>query len=178
MQTSVTPDAISTVLSNPSFDSSSDRSEIVVQVVDLKPIGNRYTFSANDGKTKVKAMFTASLTPEIISGKIQNLGLIRLIDFTVNDISSKSTKYFLVTKCEAVGSVLDSEINLDSKSGEEEAREPKKQKLEHSPVSPLNDVVSTGITLKPKQEFVAKSASQIMSEQRGQCCTSCKNGHD
>jgi len=43
MQTSVTPDAISTVLSNPSFDSSSDRSEIVVQVVDLKPIGNRYT---------------------------------------------------------------------------------------------------------------------------------------
>jgi replication factor A1 len=112
-------------------------------------------------------MFTASLTPEIISGKIQNLGLIRLIDFTVNDISSKSTKYFLVTKCEAVGSVLDSEINLDSKSGEEEAREPKKQKLEHSPVSPLNDVVSTGITLKPKQEFVAKSASQIMSEQRG-----------
>lgn len=72
-----------------------------------------------------------------------------------------------MTKCEAVGSVLDSEINLDSKSGEEEAREPKKQKLEHSPVSPLNDVVSTGITLKPKQEFVAKSASQIMSEQRG-----------
>ncbi|XP_006280119.2 replication protein A 70 kDa DNA-binding subunit D [Capsella rubella] len=169
MQTSVTAGAISTVLSNPSFDSSSDRPEIVVQVVDLKPIGNRYTFSANDGKTKLKAMFTASLTPEIISGKIQNLGLIRLIDFTVNDISSKATKYFLVTKCEAVGSVLDAEINLESKS-DEEASVPKKQKLEHSPVTPVNDVkmdVSTGITLKPKQEFVSKSASQIMSEQRG-----------
>lgn len=51
-----------------------------------------YRFSANDGKTRVKAMFTASLTPEIISGKIQNLGLIRLLDFTVNDISGKSTK--------------------------------------------------------------------------------------
>lgn len=51
-----------------------------------------YRFSANDGKTRVKAMFTASLTPEIVSGKIQNLGLIRLVDFTVNDISSKSTK--------------------------------------------------------------------------------------
>ncbi|KAL0890497.1 hypothetical protein Bca101_014480 [Brassica carinata] len=166
MQTSVTPDAISAVLSNPSFDSSSsDRSEIVVQVVDLKPIGNRYTsgFSANDGKSKVKAMFTASLTPEIISGKIQNLGLIRLLDFTVNDISSKSTKYFLVTKCEAVGSALDSEINLEGKS-EEEAGEAKRQKLDHSPVS---DVVSTGITLKPKQEVVAKSASQIITEQRG-----------
>ncbi|CAH8389644.1 unnamed protein product [Eruca vesicaria subsp. sativa] len=165
MQTSVTPDAISAVLSNPSFDSSSsDRSEIVVQVVDLKPIGNRYTFNANDGKMKVKAMFTASLTPEIISGKIQNLGLIRLVDFTVNDISSKSTKYFLVTKCESVGSALDSEINSESKS-EEEAGEAKRQKLDHS--SPVGGVVSTGITLNPKQEFVAKSASQIISEQRG-----------
>lgn len=75
-----------------------------------------------------------------------------------------------MTKCEAVGSVLDSEINLESKTEEEEAREPKKQKLDHSTVSPVNDVkmdVSTGITLKPKQEFVSKSASQIMTEQRG-----------
>ncbi|KAL0746879.1 hypothetical protein Bca101_028881 [Brassica carinata] len=173
MQNSVTPDAISAVLSNPSFDSSSDRSEIVVQVVDLKPIGNRYTsgflikvsFSANDGKTRVKAMFTASLTPEIVSGKIQNLGLIRLVDFTVNDISSKSTKYFLVTKCESVASALDSEIDLEGKKDELEGGEAaKRQKLDHSPVS---DVVSTGITLKPKQEFVAKSASQIITEQRG-----------
>nr|VDC58757.1 unnamed protein product [Brassica rapa] len=165
MQNSVTPDAISAVLSNPSFDSSSDRSEIVVQVVDLKPIGNRYTFSANDGKTRVKAMFTASLTPEIVSGNIQNLGLIRLVDFTVNDISSKSTKYFLVTKCESVASALDSEIDLEGKKDEEEEGEAaKRQKLDHSPVS---DVVSTGITLKPKQEFVAKSASQIITEQRG-----------
>ncbi|VVB17558.1 unnamed protein product [Arabis nemorensis] len=167
MATSVTPDAISSVLSNPSFDSSSDRPEIVVQVVDLKPIGNRYTFNANDGKTRVKAMFTASIAPEIISGNIQNLGLIRLIDFMVNDISSKSTKYFLVTKCEAVAPALDSEINLESKS-DEEAPELKKQKLEHSPANDDAKIdVSTGITLKPKQEFVAKSASQIMSEQRG-----------
>ncbi|CAN6854365.1 unnamed protein product [Brassica oleracea] len=164
MQNSVTPDAISAVLSNPSFDSSSDRSEIVVQVVDLKPIGNRYTFSANDGKTRVKAMFTASLTPEIVSGKIQNLGLIRLVDFTVNDISSKSTKYFLVTKCETVASALDSEIDLEGKKDEEEGGEAKRQKLDHSPV---NDVKETGITLKPKQEFVSKSASQIITEQRG-----------
>ncbi|CAF1716421.1 hypothetical protein HID58_084661 [Brassica napus] len=164
MQNSVTPDAISAVLSNPSFDSSSDRSEIVVQVVDLKPIGNRYTFSANDGKTRVKAMFTASLTPEIVSGKIQNLGLIRLVDFTVNDISSKSTKYFLVTKCETVASVLDSEIDLEGKKDEEEGGEAKRQKLDHTPV---NDVKETGITLKPKQEFVSKSASQIITEQRG-----------
>ena len=68
-----------------------------------------------------------------------------------------------MTKCESVASALDSEINLEGKS-EEEGGEAKRQKLDHSPMS---DVVSTGITLKPKQEFVAKSASQIITEQRG-----------
>ncbi|KAF8093451.1 hypothetical protein N665_0383s0079 [Sinapis alba] len=36
-------------------------------------------------------MFTTLLIHDIISGKNQNLGLIPLLDFTVNDISSKST---------------------------------------------------------------------------------------
>lgn len=71
-----------------------------------------------------------------------------------------------MTKCEAVASALDSEINLESKS-EEEASEPKKQKLDHAPVNDAKTNASTGITLKPKQEFLAKSASQIISEQRG-----------
>lgn len=47
-------------------------------------------FSANDGNMKMKAMLPATLTCEIISGKIQNLGLIRLLDYTVNDIPGKS----------------------------------------------------------------------------------------
>ena len=68
-----------------------------------------------------------------------------------------------MTKCESVASALDSEVDLEGKS-EEEGGEAKRQKLDHSPMS---DVVSTGITLKPKQEFVAKSASQIITEQRG-----------
>lgn len=51
-------------------------------------------------------------------------------------------RYMLITKCEAVASALDSEIKAEIKA-------------------------STGITLKPKQEFVAKSASQIINEQRG-----------
>ncbi|XP_010423144.1 PREDICTED: replication protein A 70 kDa DNA-binding subunit B [Camelina sativa] len=134
----VTQDGIATVLSNQSLDSSSVRPQIVVQVVDLKAVGNRYTFSANDGKTKMKAMLPATLTSDIVSGKIQNLGLIRLLDYTINDIPGKSEeKYMLITKCEAVASALDSEIK------------------------------STGIVLKPKQEFVARSASQIINEQRG-----------
>ena len=56
----------------------------------------------------------------------------------------KRCRYFLVTKCESVASPLDSEVNL-------EGGEAKRQKLDHS----------------PKQEFVAKSASQIITEQRG-----------
>ncbi|KAF2598695.1 hypothetical protein F2Q68_00008779 [Brassica cretica] len=54
---------------------------------------------------------------------------------------------------------------------EEEAGEAKRQKLDHSPVS---DVVSTGITLKPKQEFVSKSASQIITEQRGNAASAAR----
>lgn len=38
-----TPDGIATILSNPSPDSASDIPDIVVQIVDLKPVGNRYT---------------------------------------------------------------------------------------------------------------------------------------
>lgn len=40
MAKSVGPDAISTILSNPSPDSSADIPEIIVQVLDLKPTGN------------------------------------------------------------------------------------------------------------------------------------------
>ena len=69
-----------------------------------------------------------------------------------------------MTKCETVASVLDSEIDLEGKKDEEEGGEAKRQKLDHTPV---NDVKETGITLKPKQEFVSKSASQIITEQRG-----------
>ncbi|XP_013625590.1 PREDICTED: replication protein A 70 kDa DNA-binding subunit B [Brassica oleracea var. oleracea] len=140
MENSVTQDGIASLLS---LDSSSVQPQIVVQVVDLKPVGNRYTFNANDGKMKIKAMLPATLTSEIVSGKIQNLGLIRLLHYTANDIPGKSgEKYLLVTKCEAVASALDSEIKSELKA-------------------------STGIVLKPKQEFVAKSASQIINEQRG-----------
>ncbi|KAL0736329.1 hypothetical protein Bca4012_012539 [Brassica carinata] len=140
MENSLTQDGIAKVLSNQSsLDWSSVRPEIVVQVVDLQPFGNRYTFNANDGKIKIKAMLPATLSSDIFSGKIQNLGLIRLLDYTANDIPGKSEeKYLLVTKCEAVASALDSEIESETKA-------------------------STGTVFK----FVAKSASQIINEQRG-----------
>ncbi|XP_031119723.1 replication protein A 70 kDa DNA-binding subunit B [Ipomoea triloba] len=141
MERSVTPDAILAILANPSPGSGSDLPELIVQVVDLKPAGNRYMFTANDGKMKLKAILQSSLSSEVISGAIQNLGLVRILDYTLNDIPLKNEKYLIVTKCDAVSSPLEAEYKTGVKTEE------------------------NGIVLKPKQEFVAKSAAQIVHEQ-------------
>ncbi|PKA59761.1 hypothetical protein AXF42_Ash011885 [Apostasia shenzhenica] len=140
----VTPGAISLLLSNPSPDSTSDIPEIIVQVVDLKPIGNsttRFTFMASDGKMKLKAMLPTLFASEINSGKLQNLGLVRILDYTCNSIPNQPEKALIVTKCEAVSAALEAEIKVEVK---DEGR----------------------IMLKPKQEMVPKSAAQIVHEQR------------
>ncbi|KAJ4972807.1 hypothetical protein NE237_005981 [Protea cynaroides] len=139
---SITPDAVFTILANPSPESSSEVPELIVQVVDLKPVGNRFTFMASDGKMKVKAILPSNLSSEIESGNIQNLGLIRILDYTLNVIPNKSEKYLIATKCEVVSPALEMEVKSEVK------KEP-------------------GILLKPKQEIVSKSASQILHEQHG-----------
>ncbi|KAJ0963496.1 hypothetical protein J5N97_028618 [Dioscorea zingiberensis] len=145
MAKSVTPGAIPMLLANPSPDSSSEIPEIVVQVVDLKPIGTsttRFTFMASDGKMKIKAMLPTHFASEIHSGNLQNLGLIRILDYTCNAIPNQTEKALIVTKCEVVCPALETEIKSEVK-------------------------LETGIVLKPKQEMVAKSAAQIVHEQRG-----------
>ncbi|PRQ16340.1 putative replication factor A protein [Rosa chinensis] len=142
-----TPDAISTLLANPSPKESSPIPEIVVQVVDLNLKGiNRYMFTASDGKMRLKTMLNTELSPDVISGKIQNLGLIRLLDYTVNDIPNKPEKYMIVTKCEMVSPALEMEIKSEVSKDEVKGEQ-------------------VGIILKPKQEMVTKSAAQIMHEQ-------------
>ena len=49
-------------------------------------------FTASDGKMKLKALLQSSLSSEVLLGNIQNLGLIRILDYTVNDIPTKSEK--------------------------------------------------------------------------------------
>ncbi|RAL39141.1 hypothetical protein DM860_011627 [Cuscuta australis] len=155
MAHSVTPDAISTILANPSPESGSELPEIVVQVLDLKPTGNRYMFTASDGKMKLKAILQASTSADVISGAIQNLGLIRILDYTLNDIPMKNEKYLIVTKCEAVSPSLEAEYKVEVK------REDK--------------IDEVGIVLKPKQDRglnsstvkESKSAAQIVHEQNG-----------
>ncbi|OIW18523.1 hypothetical protein TanjilG_13275 [Lupinus angustifolius] len=145
MAQSITPNAISALLANPSPDSSSDLPHIVVQVLDLKPSGNRFMFNASDGKLKLRAILPFNQSPEVHSGNIQNLGLIRIVDYTLNDIPNKSEKYLIVTKCEPVSPALEAEIK--------------------SEVNTVSDSSSVGIVLKPKQEVTAKSAAQIVQEQ-------------
>ncbi|RDX97660.1 Replication protein A 70 kDa DNA-binding subunit B, partial [Mucuna pruriens] len=154
---SVTPDAVSMLLANPSPDASSDLPEIVVQVLDLKQSGNRYMFTASDGKMKLRAILPSNMYSEVLSGNIQNLGLVRILDYTLNDIPNKSEKYLIVTKCEPVSPALETEIKSEVPGI---VLKPKEE----------GEVKSEGaarILLTPKQEVVTKSAAQILREQHG-----------
>lgn len=163
MAKSVSPNAISTLLANPSPDSSSDLPDIVVQVLDLKSSGNRYMFSASDGTKKLKGILPSNQYSEVLSGKIQNLGLIRILDYTLNDIPRKSEniprkseKYLIVIKCEPVSPALETEIKSEQSGITLKPKEDIVVKREGS---------AAGIVLKPKQDVVSKSAAQILHEQ-------------
>ncbi|XP_051115840.1 replication protein A 70 kDa DNA-binding subunit B [Andrographis paniculata] len=162
MAGAVTEDAISAIFANPCPGSSSGLPDIVVQVLDLKLAGSKYMFVANDGKMKVKALLQSALSSEVISGAIQNLGLIRILDYTLNDIPTKNEKFLIVSKCEAVCPPLEAEYKAEVKP--EEIRDELKPKQEIDIDGDLKSVPA--IVLKPKQEFVAKSAAQIVHEQQ------------
>uniref|UniRef100_A0A7N0T1I7 Replication protein A subunit n=1 Tax=Kalanchoe fedtschenkoi TaxID=63787 RepID=A0A7N0T1I7_KALFE len=169
MALSATPDAIATILANPSPDSSSDVPDIVVQVVDLRKTGNRYMFSANDGKQKLKGILQSMFEADVVSGKIQNLGLIRVTGYSLNDIPSKNEKYMIVTNCEAVSPALEAEL----KSEEQHlVKQEEEQDLESGGDTKRarygDNIVKkeySSIVLKPKNEVESKSAAQIVREQ-------------
>lgn len=71
-------------------------------------------------------------------------------------------RYLIVTKCEVVSPALEKEVKTEVKK--EEAGIILKPKLEVDDKSIFNN--GSGILLKPKQELVAKSAAQIVHEQR------------
>ncbi|KAL0415942.1 UNVERIFIED_CONTAM: Replication protein A DNA-binding subunit B [Sesamum latifolium] len=164
MAKAVSPDAISFILANPCPDSSSDLPEIIVQVLDLKPTGNTYMFMASDGKMKVRALLQSALSSEVTSGNIQNLGLIRVLDYTLNNIPTKNEKFLIVSKCEAVSPALEAEYKAEVKTeGSGIVLKPKQEMDVESEVRSE----AKGIVLKPKEEVVAKSAAQIVHEQHG-----------
>ncbi|OEL28110.1 Replication protein A 70 kDa DNA-binding subunit B [Dichanthelium oligosanthes] len=158
---SVTPGAVSHILANPSPGNAAEVPELVVQVVDLKSIGSRFSFMASDGKDKIKAMLPTQFAAEVHSGNLQNLGLIRILDYTCNAVRNND-KALIITKCEVASQALDAEIKSEVMMEEEPAivLKPKDEGVVVS--NPANAPLTV---LRPKQEV--KSASQIVSEQRG-----------
>ncbi|KAG8379305.1 hypothetical protein BUALT_Bualt07G0074600 [Buddleja alternifolia] len=171
MAKAVTPDAISIILENPCPDSSSDLPEIVVQVLDLKPTGTKYMFMANDGKKQVRALLQSALSSEVTSGNVQNLGLIRILDYTLNDIPTKNEKFLIVSKCEAVSPALEAEYKVGIKTEENGIVLKPNQEMD---VDIKVKSEAAGIVLKPKQEIVSKSAAQIVHEQHGNMAPSAR----
>lgn len=49
-------------------------------------------FVANDGKMKVRSILQSNLWDKVASGNIQNLGLVRILEYTLNDIPAKNEK--------------------------------------------------------------------------------------
>ncbi|KAF0910886.1 hypothetical protein E2562_004843 [Oryza meyeriana var. granulata] len=165
---SVTPGAVAFILENPSPNTDAGVPEIVLQVVDLKPIGSRFSFMANDGEAKIKTMLPTQFVPEVRSGNFQNLGLIRVLDYTCNTIPNQTEKALILTKFEVVSKALDSEIKSGADKQEEKPAivlKPKEESPESVVLSkPTNAPPPAPVVLKPKQEV--KSASQIVNEQR------------
>ncbi|KAL8111128.1 replication protein A 70 kDa DNA-binding subunit B-like [Apium graveolens] len=173
MMKCVSPDAISKIMANPSPDSSSDDFPlIVVQVLDLKLTGNsRFRFVANDGKMKLDGMFPSSLSSKVNSGNIQNLGLIHIVDYTLNDIPLKNKKYLIVTKCEVVSPPLEAEFVDAVKIEDTGILLKPKQDMDGK-----SNVQGPEIHLKPKQEMFTKSAAQIFHDQNGNMAPSARMG--
>lgn len=171
---SVSPDGISTLLSIPKPESPADFPEIILKVTNLEPKGKSYGFDASDGKMKIKAIFSSRLSSEILSGNIQNMSLIRVLDYTVNEIPSKSEKFLIITKCEVVSPEHEEQIRDEVKQEDSEmGMLSKKPKLENE-VNSENIKEAKGIFLKPKQEIVSKSAAQIIHEQHGNMAPSAR----
>ncbi|WVZ55988.1 hypothetical protein U9M48_006580 [Paspalum notatum var. saurae] len=162
---SVTPGAVSYIVANPSVGPDAVVPDLIVQVLELKAIGgmgNRFNFQASDGKDKIKAMLPSHFAAaEVRSGNLQNLGLIRILDYTCNEVKHHD-KVLIITKCEVVCKALDADISTEAKKEEESAIVLKPKDEGMAVAKPEN---APPVVLKPKQEL--KSASQIVNEQRG-----------
>ena len=47
---------------------------------------------ASDGKAKIKAILSTHFASEVHSGKIQNLGLLRILNYACNEIPPNNDK--------------------------------------------------------------------------------------
>ncbi|KAI3746418.1 hypothetical protein L6452_08851 [Arctium lappa] len=68
MAKSVSPEAISMIMSNPTPDSSAVHPEIVVQVLDIKSAGNRYTLDFSHFKVSSLILGSIDLGSILLCG--------------------------------------------------------------------------------------------------------------
>jgi replication factor A1 len=47
---------------------------------------------ASDGKDKIKAILSTHFASEVHSGRLQNLGLLRILNYACNDVPNKPDK--------------------------------------------------------------------------------------
>ncbi|PKU59660.1 BTB/POZ domain-containing protein [Dendrobium catenatum] len=128
---------------------------------------------ASDGKMKIKAMLPTNLSSEVNSGKLQNLGLIRILDYTCNTIPNQTDKAFIVTKCEVVSPALDYEIKdeaeetatlLKSKEDSVQCTQTVRRNVIEPNLKGLEEVVQKlepGTLTENKMEFQCASISGI-----------------
>ncbi|KAG6545076.1 hypothetical protein Mapa_013459 [Marchantia paleacea] len=171
-----TPDGISLVLTSPVTVSP------VLQVLDLKAQGSsRYKSQLSDGKRKIPAVLSC-LNSEILSGGLLNMGLVKLLDYTVSTIVNQ--KVLLVSNCEVVRSQCESEFSSTTEfiaTGDGHAKSAVKIEPGSSFKITKDAFNNGGIELKPKakgEAFVptVKSASQIVKEQSGFAAPAMKKG--
>ncbi|KAJ7277071.1 hypothetical protein O6H91_02G027800 [Diphasiastrum complanatum] len=163
MASQVTEGGVALLLQNPSPDSATP-SNVVLQVLELKPVGStRYTFLVNDGKLKMKAMLPSTMSAFVVSGKLQNMGLIRINDYTCNVVPNQPQKVLIITDCEVVSPALDHEIGAqDVKDNKFNLEVIAKVKLEGS--------------AKASGAVQHKSAAQIIEEQHGKAAPAARMG--
>ncbi|CAL5327043.1 unnamed protein product [Camellia sinensis] len=128
-------------------------------------------FTASDGKMKLKSLLQSSLSSEVMSGNIQNLGPIRILYYAVNDIPTKNKKFLIVIKCEVVSPALEAELKAEGISEESGIILKAKQGMD---LKSAVKSVEIRIILKPKQELVARSVAQIVLEQNGNMAPSAR----
>ena len=58
----------------------------------IYPCENYFRFTASDGKQKLKGILQSGFSSMVQSGAIQNMGLIRILEYTLNDIPGKPEK--------------------------------------------------------------------------------------
>ncbi|KAH7366539.1 hypothetical protein KP509_18G083500 [Ceratopteris richardii] len=123
-----------------------------------------FRFMANDGASKFVAMVPTHMSDDVMNGKLENFGLIRILSYTLS--GSEKSRGIIVIKAEIVSSSIGYEIGADDK---------KESKAGHPEAGS-----KPPITLQPKPEkngsSYVMSAARVVQEQFGNAAPTARMG--